>query len=130
MKAYFTKIQWEIKWFWLSEYLKNCKDWHYRIDIVKQYNNRSLEQNAYMWGVVYKMLWEELWYDDLDIIHEIFAEKFLTKKVRLNKDKRVKLVHTLSTAILTTVEFEEYMQNIRFFAQKFLNMKIPLPNEV
>lgn len=128
MKAYFTKVQGELKWFGLAEYLKNCKDGHYRIDIVKQHNNRSLSQNSYYWGIVLKMLSDELWYE-IDDVHEVMLEKFATKKVRLKKDKRVKLIKTIRSKEMTTIEFEDYLENIRVFASKYLNLIIPLPND-
>jgi hypothetical protein len=137
MKAYFTKIHWELSWFWLSDYLKNCKDWFYEITIKKKHKERSLEQNAYMWWIVYDIISKELWYE-IDEVHEVMKEKFLMKKISVKTDKRVKFRRIRSTSDLTTVEFEEYMEKIRsFFLYRNESDKkkwifwiyIPKPNE-
>ena len=127
MRWYFSKINWELKGFWLKEFLDKCPDWFYSIVIKKQYKIRSLSQNSYLWGVCYDILSKELWYE-VDEIHDIMRERFLKITQKLKSDKRVKLKRTKSTSELSTIEFEEYTENIRQFAQKYLNILIPLPN--
>ena len=128
MKSYFTKINWVISWFWLKEFLDKCSDWMYKVEISKQYKIRSLQENKYYFWVVLKILSDELWYE-VDEVHELMKERFLTKIEKLKSDKRVKLKRTKSTSELTTQEFEEYLENIRVFASKYLNIIIPLPNQ-
>lgn len=126
MKSYFTKQNWELKGFWLSDYLKKCKDWFYEINIKKQYKQRSLEQNSYLWGVCYKMLSEHLWYE-LDEVHDVMCEKFLRQTYKIKGG--IELHRNRSTTELTTEEFNKYIDDIRLFSQKFLSLYIPLPNE-
>ena len=128
MKSYFTKINWVISWFWLKEFLDKCSDWMYKVEISKQYKIRSLQENKYYFWIILKMLSDELWYE-VDEVHELMKERFLTKIEKLKSDKRVKLKRTKSTSELTTQEFEEYLENIRVFASKYLNIIIPLPNQ-
>jgi len=127
MKVFFEKQNWEIKGFWLKDFLGNCKDWMYELKIKRLYKNRTLSENNYYWGVVLKILSDELWYE-IDEVHEVFKERFLSKKQSVKSDKRIKLKRVKSTSELTTVEFEQYMDDIRLFAQQKLNIIIPLPN--
>ena len=128
MKSYFTKINWVISWFWLKEFLDKCSDWMYKVEISKQYKIRSLQENKYYFWIILKMLSDELWYE-VDEVHELMKERFLTKIEKLKSEKRVKLKRTKSTSELTTKDFEDYLENIRVFASKYLNIIIPLPNQ-
>jgi dihydroorotate dehydrogenase len=95
-----------------------------RIEVVvrKQKSKRSLSQNSYYWSVVIEILSKELGYDQ-DELHEILKYKFL--KTHSNGMEYVK-----STTKLTTGEFEDYLEKIRRWSADFLNINVPLPNEV
>uniref|UniRef100_A0A6M3M676 Uncharacterized protein n=1 Tax=viral metagenome TaxID=1070528 RepID=A0A6M3M676_9ZZZZ len=95
------------------------------VDEEKQ--NRSTPQNNYYWGVVVKMLADELGYIPNDM-HKILADDHAPKKILkvAGKDK----VIAKSTTEMKTDEFETYLESIRRFASLELNCKIPLPNEV
>ncbi len=86
---------------------------------------RSLDENAYMWGVVIPMLAEACGYgttaEDYEMVHEGLKEKFL----RVNDGSSLPSVR--STASLNTVEFEKYMDQCRQFGDE-MGVVIPLPN--
>ncbi len=99
-----------------------------RIEVVlrKQKSQRSLNQNNYMWGVVYEILSEHLGYSTEEI-HEICRFMFLRSTMG-GGGKVFDLVK--STAKLNTADFEVYLDKVRMWAAQELNCYIPLPNEV
>lgn len=89
--------------------------------------SRSDNQNRYYYGVVIKILSEELGFLP-DEMHEVLKQKFLTSEtIKIGSEE---FVIVKSTASLNTVEFEEYLSQIRSWASMDLNTLIPLPNEV
>ena len=94
------------------------------ISLKKQ--KRSIEQNGYMWSVVYAMLGEEMGYD-VDEIHVIMSKKFLKVKEDLIDDELITFVKR--TSKLKTDEMEEYLEKCRRYASINLHIVIPLPNE-
>ena len=98
-----------------------CPNCNFEIRI----SSRSLNQNSYMWGVVYKELAIHLGYT-LDEIHELMKQRFLPRMLVLGKES---YNVPLSTTELSTVEMEEYLSQIREWASTELNVNIPLPNE-
>ena len=91
---------------------------------------RSNEQNRYMWGVVYKILADELGYS-CEEVHEIMAAKFLKHFVTITTKEGIEEVEIVrSTTSLKTTEMEEYLEKIRQWSAMELGISIPLPNEV
>lgn len=85
---------------------------------------RSAQQNKYLWGVVYKILSDELGYTTEEV-HEICRYKFLPRKyVNLGHEE---IETRKSTTKLTTSEFEAYIERIRAFASSELSVIIPDP---
>jgi hypothetical protein len=97
------------------------------VTIKKEKSQRSLEQNRYYWGVVIKLLCEEIGLNE-DELHEVLKYKFLKEHAENKVLGEVDFVK--STTDLNTKEMEEYLEKIRVWATEFLNMNIPLPNEV
>ena len=95
----------------------------YTIEIKEKSNNRSSNQNRYLWGVVYPILGEKLGYDN-ETIHEVLKTKFGEKVVLRNN-----MTINKSTSKYSTMEFENYIQKITIFAGEFLKLTIPSPNE-
>jgi hypothetical protein len=82
---------------------------------------RSDRQNRYYWGVVLKIIGQELGYLP-DEVHQLMAKNFLSYE---NKgDMFVK-----STTKLKVAEMEDYLETVRRFASMELSIYIPLPNE-
>lgn len=92
--------------------------------------NRSNPQNRYYWGVCIALLSEHTGYTT-DEIHEVLKHKFLKRVLRmLNlKQKNVEEVSiTESTSNLDTIQFEEYLSQVRIWASQ-LGCYLPEPHE-
>lgn len=92
-----------------------------KVVVSKYYKPRSLNQNSYMWGVVYSLIANELGYTTEEI-HDLMRIEHLTD--RTGKYPRVK-----STSELSTIEMEDYLSKCRTWASAELGVYIPLPNE-
>ena len=105
----------------LQRIVKSLKPKRHVMEIYEYKRNRSAEQNAYMWGVVYKLISDETGYTP-DEVHQLMAERFLGYE---------KNGHTFvrSTTSLNTAEMEEYLSAVRMFASTDIFLYIPLPNE-
>jgi len=90
-----------------------------KIEEWKRY--RSLNQNRYLWGVVYAEI-SSFTGMSLEEVHEGMKYMFLVD--RENKIPRVK-----STTELSTKEFMEFVDKVREFAIFNLGIQIPEPNE-
>jgi len=91
-----------------------------KVEIKAVKATRSDIQNNYYWGVVIKIISDELGYTP-DEIHEILKYRLLLVYGEYP--------YVRSTASLSTVEFEEYLNRIRTWAMLQLGCYIPLPNE-
>lgn len=106
-----------------------------KVEIVigKPENSRTNAENRYYWGVVVKLLADELGYSSEDM-HELLKMQFNSKvlDVYAKADKLTprKCRIGKSTASLKVEEFENYLESIRVWAATFLKVVIPLPNEV
>ena len=90
-------------------------------------SNRSIEQNSYMWAVVYAMIADEMGIT-ADEVHQIYAVKFL--KIKEIEIDGVLYAITKSTTKLKTDEMEDYLEKCRRDASVNLHLYIPLPNEI
>lgn len=92
------------------------------IEKITKKKMRSLQQNAYYWGVVIDILANETGYTK-DEMHEALKVKFL-------QYENVPGLPTMrSSTDLSTVEFETYMEMIRRWASQDLGIVIPEPNQ-
>ena len=104
-----------------TEHIKSLDGKFIQLVVRRYRTNRSNNQNRYYFGIVIKILGDELGYMP-DEMHEALKWKFLRKGGKLETVK--------STSSLTTIEFEEYLELIRIWALRDLEINIPLPNEV
>lgn len=96
------------------------------IIVSKKKKKRSLNQNSYYWGIVLKIIGDELGYFPEEM-HKCFATMFLKKFIEIGGQ----CIETYgSTTKLKTGEFEDYIQKIRIFASSELGILVPLPNEI
>lgn len=109
-----------------DEEIKNYEGRKAWLIIGGRRNVRSVNQNAYYWGVIIDMISKYLGYFP-DEMHEILKRKFLPSKVVKLKDEEIVIPE--STARLDSGEFENYLESIRIWAATDLNMTIPVPNE-
>lgn len=108
--------------------------------VIKPYRfKRTLAQNSYLWGVVYKIIEEEEGgyflhegtepilragkISGKEFIHEYFKQEYLA--VGKIGDTAI----TRSTTDLSTAEFTEYVEKIMRFASTTLGIYIPTPEE-
>lgn len=96
------------------------------VTISTKKQQRSLQQNKYMWSVVYDMIGDE-WGYDKEEVHQIMSTMFLKiKEVELDGETYAVVK---STTKLKTDEMEEYLEKCRRYASVNLHLFIPLPNE-
>lgn len=96
--------------------------------------SRSGQQNSYYHACVIPCIIDglvEAGYNrsDLsrDIVHEMLKAKFLTRDLPNDNGEFIPIIK--STTDLTTTEFMEYISDIQQWAQEFLNIYVPEPNE-
>lgn len=102
-----------------------------RVEVIvrKRQSQRSLDQNAYIWGVAYPIIADALGYDlhEHDDLHYALVAKCFGEHF----DKRVgAMVPNKRSSKLTTVEFSHYMEwLVRFAATELGGIVVPLPGE-
>ena len=100
---------------------------------IKKKNNRSLPQNAYYHGCIVpeiKRGMYEIGYDEISTneVHEFLKAKFLQKET-VNKNTGEVLLVPGSTASLTTIEFNEFIEKCQKFAAEYLGIVIADPGQ-
>jgi hypothetical protein len=119
------EIHWEMPGYWISD-LQEHEGKSVRVHVRADKRERSSKQNAYLFGVCYRLIAEHLGYET-DDIHELMKAKFLEpKRLAIPDDGDVEI--PASTRRLNTVEFSKYTENIRRWAAQFLSVNIPDPN--
>ena len=91
------------------------------LTIEKHKTTRTLQQNKYLWGIVYKMISDETGYT-VDEVHQLFKTLFRKKHLDVG-EKRYVVVG--STADMNTIEFTDYIENIKRFSAENLSLNIP-----
>lgn len=113
----------------LHEKIESKRGIHY-VDIHKTREQRSLSQNAYLWGVVYVAICPALTecegkeIDDLTA-HEFFKERFLRKAIKNRNTGEVLGGYSRSSTDLDTAEFSTFLQKVIEFAYDKLNIVVP-----
>lgn len=110
----------------LFDHLKTLSD-VYKIEIKKDKEKRSGNQNRYYWGVVIQMISEHTGFFP-DEAHELLKQKFLSYD-KAFKSTGEAFTISRSTTDLDTWEFENYLEQCRIFAAVEIEIVIPLPNE-
>lgn len=113
--------------------LSNFNGKDVEVIVQRKRKKRSNNQNRYYWGVIIPCIQQGLfdtqgeWLNN-EQVHEFLKQNFNYKEiVNQNNGEMIKL--GLTTTDKTTIEFEEYQDKCRQFADEFLNIIIPLPNE-
>lgn len=98
------------------------------LTLKKRETQRSLDQNAWIWGVAYPLIAESLGYDRHE--HEDLHYGLVAKCFGDHFDKRLgALVPNKRSSKLTTKEFSDYMEWLVRFAAESLDVVVPLPGE-
>jgi len=100
----------------------------------RKYDQRSNNENRYYWGVVVKILSDDLGYTP-DEMHEAIKYQFLAEPKEIIRGQGMDKVKKLimipgSTASLSVNDFESLMSKIRTWASIEFGIWVPEPNEV
>ncbi len=110
--------------------LEKLKDGIYELTLKKK-ARRSNQQNRYLFGVVYAELrfaMNELGNNfSLEDVHEFCKNNFNKKEV-VNGEGEV-IGYIGGSTVMTKEEFSIYLDKIFLFANEYLYITIPLPNE-
>lgn len=109
--------------------IKNLRG-KYQMELKRCKDQRSLNQNAYYWGVVLPRVAagvQDAWGETLtsEDAHELCRRAFLTRTLVNRTTGEVMSKVPRSTASLDTAEFAEYLEQIIRFAADHLNTEIP-----
>lgn len=103
------------------------------LTLKEQKKRRSLNQNAYLWGVVYPAIvavFREHGNNvDAEDVHAYLKDRVGKLRQHFVTPDGEVLTGPGSTAKLTTMEFEEYLAKVRAWAAEALGLAVPLPNE-
>jgi hypothetical protein len=103
------------------------------LTVEKKKKKRSNQQSRYYWGCVipsirHAMESKGFLIQNNETIHDLLKVKFL--KGEIVNLATGEIIETLgSTTRLTTIAFEEYLEQIRAWAAQYLDCVVPLPNE-
>lgn len=108
------------------------KDKPVRVTIEDYRKNRSLAQNAYLWGVVYPSISRHIEeqtgkINSCDDLHEWFRDEYLPPRV-VEVNGKPKVIRP-STADLKVGEFAEYLDRIIRYCSISLGLIVPAPDE-
>jgi len=114
----------------LQESLLVWTDGPVNITVERRHATRSVQANAYYWGVVIKAL-SEYTGSTPDEIHQVLKMMFLPKDLAIaspNGEVIGEFVIGGSTTRLNTVDFYEYVETIRVWAFEKLDVDIAPPD--
>jgi hypothetical protein len=117
----------------LKDLFRDLKDGKHLVT-VKDFRKRSLNQNAYYWGVVVPMVKDGLYQAGFDEVttnedaHEMLKQIHLTKRM-VSKLSGDVIDLAGSSAKLTIPEFNDYIERICKWAVEYLGVVIPSPEE-
>lgn len=117
---------------WFDEAIRRFRDGaEVEIEVSRRRATRSINQNAYYFGVVLQLISDYTGYT-VDELHDAMKAKFIPKKLAFCDGNGVvqdELVLGGSTRKMTTIEFHDYIEQIRRFAAESLDVNIPDPDE-
>ena len=106
-----------------KKFIEGKTDGQYFLTVKKKIKKGTQKQQRYYFGVIVRMICDEVGYTELEDVHLFLRNKFLTVNNGV-----ISIVK--STTDLTTAEKEEYYSKCRMWSSSELNIYIPLPNEV
>ena len=102
-----------------------------KVAVQDIYPTRSLESNAYLWGIVYEYISRASGHSPEEV-HRAYKKQFnFRHDLRYNDRKRlwVWIMGVATTTSLDTREIWDYIMKVRADAEIELDIVIPLPNE-
>ena len=115
-------------------FFRAAADGSYALKIRKLHKARTLNQNDYLWGVVYPALLDGLidagWeFTSTEQVHAFFKSLLASEKV-INRHTGEIAELPVSTAAMNTVQFSVYVDKLREYALEYLHVDIPEPDTV
>lgn len=107
-----------------DKWLLQLNDSDVEVIVRKPKKIRSGRQNRYYFGVVLKLISESTG-EDIEDLHNHFSFKWLS-----TQGKSGKLMSRKSTALLSTIEFTDYLDKIIRWGEQFLEITFPEPENV
>jgi len=112
-----------------NEFYKYCRDLRagdLSITVEPFKNKRSLKANRYYW-LVLNFIAKEIGYNKFEVmdLHTTFKTMFLPKIEKTNVFTGEAIETIGSTRILKTDTFSEYINEVKMYAEKELNIIIP-----
>ena len=104
--------------------------WEVEVAVKRRRATRSLQQNAYYWGVVVELISEHTGYTP-DETHDALKALFIPKRLAVQNGNGVicnEIVIGGSTRQMNKLEFGDYMESIRRWAAETLDVVIPDPD--
>lgn len=113
-------------------FFRVAADGSYALKIRKLHKARTLNQNDYLWGVVYPALLDGLidagWeFTSTEQVHAFFKSLLASEKV-INRHTGEIAELPVSTAAMNTVQFSVYVDKLREYALEYLHVDIPEPD--
>lgn len=99
------------------------------VTVEKITHPRSNQQNRYYWAVVVKEIAQHTGHDP-EQVHELLKQMFSPKWYVPSAYGLDRGGIPTSTTRLDTIAFVEYTEKCRIWANGFLGLQIPLPNEI
>ena len=110
----------------METYLRTREGKAVAVKFSRPTSTRSLSQNSYYWGVILTYIAESTGHTTEEI-HVALKQLFLPRQFVKLGSKEIET--TKSTTDLDTLEFENYLERVRVWANTELGITIPLPNE-
>jgi hypothetical protein len=111
-----------------KDYLHTLNSKRVELTVEKLKHPRTNSQNRYYWGVVVHEIAKHTGHDP-EQIHELLKQMFSPKWHYPAGLIGAAGIPT-STTRLDTLEFTDYIEKCRLWANEFLGLQIPLPGEV
>jgi hypothetical protein len=111
-----------------QDHLRGLAGKRVQVTVERITRKRSTNQNAYYWSVVVGEIAKHTGHDP-EQIHELL-KTMQSPKWYLHPATSVQIGIPTSTTRLDTIQFAEYTERCRMWANDFLGLQIPLPGEV
>lgn len=103
------------------------------VTLTKAKSKRSLDQNAWIWGVAYPLIAEHCGNDHHEheqLHYDLLSVRYGTVAIApMVPGAQPRIVPAKTTSSMTTTEFSEYMEWLARFAAEKLDVVIPLPDD-
>lgn len=119
----------------IQDAIKSFEGKDIEITIQKKSKIRSNNQNAYYWGIVLPLVQNGLKeatgeIRDYNSIHyQILLPLFSPTRDIVSLETGMVVSEKLTSSVMTTIEFMDYISSIQKWASEFLDINIPNPNE-